>query len=142
MVKMKKQRRTENDFLPKSNVLGVSFTEANQEYHWMFSFQSEGKSTQTRFRTQDEAEEAAFALFEKLGYKQLTEGRGVYLDKKNLKRCWETRIVVRNDLVFRKHYETLEEAEEAAKCEFRKRGINWRKKRVSKHGVSNTFTKT
>merc|ERR1712098_85419 len=124
MGKTKRLNSTENETLPKSNVLGVSFTKKIQECPWMFSFQKKKQYAYMRFKTQEEAEEAAFALFERLGYKQTSEVRGVYYDKKYLKRSWETRIVVGNDLVYRKHFETQQEAEEVAKDEFGKRNLN------------------
>jgi len=134
VVKIKTETPTKREIFPKSNVMGVTYPHArNKEKRWLFALQKKRKKTLKSFKTREEAEEFAFAEFEKMGIKQgPTEVRGVYFDKKNLKRCWEARVLVGNVLVFRKHFETKEEAEEAAKFEFKSRGINWRKKRVSR----------
>jgi hypothetical protein len=136
VVKIKTEMPTKEEICPepKSNVMGVTHPRTgNKEKPWLFTFQMKRKTTQKIFKTREEAEEFAFAEFEKMGIKQgPTEVRGVYFDKKTLKRCWEARVVVGDILVFRKHFATKDEAEEAAKFQFEKRGINWRKKRVSK----------
>jgi hypothetical protein len=129
----KKKHQMENQVFPKSNVKGVQFVKTGRVFPWIYTFRNNRKSIQKAFRTQEEAEETAFAHHKMIESKQgLSDVRGVYLSKnKILKQPWEVRVMSKNKLVFNKRYKTKEEAEEASKLEHGLRKISWNRKQVS-----------
>merc|ERR1712098_760140 len=115
--------------------MGVQFVKSSFAYPWIYTFQRNKKSIQKSFKTQEEAEKAALAFHKTFGTAQgVSDVKGVYFIKNAmLKRQWEVRVVLKNEIVFDKLYRTKEEAEEKSKIEHEFRDINWRKKQVSEN---------
>lgn len=134
LTKKNKQPK-ESKVFPKSNVKGVQFMKSSTTYPWIFTFQRNKKSIYKSFKTQEEAENAAFALHKALGIVQEeSDVRGVIFSKDpRLKRHWEARVIIKNKIVYHKRHKTKEEAEEDSKLEHELRNISWRKKQVSKN---------